>query len=214
MRIRRTASHIVQAAATSGRRVGLLPYRPEQWTRDQWTSAYDTGTLEYYNRLDEMARYSVILGYVGWFGESLRRLPSILDVGCGVGLLRQRLCDDAFSQYVGVDLSAAAIANALSHAHVRSRFIVGDVASADLGRFDIVILNEVLYYASDPPGFLRELRRVRNTDGLLIVSMWRHPGDRTLWRTVDGANPIVDRVEVRNRANPTNPKGWLVAACR
>lgn len=212
MRMPRVVSDILGSTARAGRSIGVLPYRPERWTSDQWTDAYGAGTLEYYDRLDELARYSVILGYVGWFADALGRAPSILDVGCGVGLLRQRLSDDAFSEYVGVDLSAAAIAEAQSQTHPRSRFVVGDVTSVDLGRSDIVVLNEVLYYASDPSDFLEKLRGVRNTDGLLIVSMWRHPGDRTLWRTVDRAYPIVDRVQVRNRANPMNRKGWVVAA--
>jgi len=69
----------------------------------------------------------------------------------------------------------------------------------------------VLYYVADTTAFLDGIRSVLHPDGVLLVSMWRHPGDRALWRRVDDALPILDRVAVRNPANPVNPKGWVVA---
>jgi SAM-dependent methyltransferase len=116
--------------------------------------------------------------------------------------------------YVGVDLSAAAVEAAERRGLPRSRFVVGDVADLDLGRFDLIVLNEMLYYVEDVEGFLGRLGRLLEPSGLVLVSMWRHPGDRSLWRMVDGAFPVVDRVEARNRANETNPRGWIVSCHR
>lgn len=212
-RTRRAAGRLAQTATTAGRRAGVLAYQPEQRTTEEWTEAYRAGSLDYYGRFDELARYSVLVGYIDWFRETAGRPLRILDAGCGTGLLRRRLADGAFSDYVGVDLSAAAIAVARSQDHERSRFEAGDVSAMELGRFDVVVLNEVLYYAPDPRAFLAGLRAMREPEGLLLVSMWRHPGDRTLWRLVDELHPIIDRVEVRNRSNPVNRRGWLVAAC-
>ncbi len=50
--------------------------------------------------------------------------------------------------------------------------------------------------------------------GFVVLSVWRHPGDQSLWRIVDNAFPVLARVEVRNRANAVNPRGWIVACCR
>jgi SAM-dependent methyltransferase len=96
----------------------------------------------------------------------------------------------------------------------RSRFVVGDVAALDLGRFDVVVLKEMLYYVEDVDHFLGCLGDLLEPSGLLLVSMWRHPGDRTLWRTVDERFPLVDRVEARNRGNEINPRGWIVSCSR
>jgi SAM-dependent methyltransferase len=117
-------------------------------------------------------------------------------------------------EYVGVDLSPTAIETAQRRQLPRSRFVVGDVAGLDLGRFDVVVLNEMLYYVDEAESFLGRLGRLLEPSGLLLVSMWRHPGDRSLWRTVDDAFPLVDRVEARNRANETNPRGWIVSCHR
>lgn len=119
--VRRATSRLRGSMTTGARRIGVLPYQPERWTTDQWTDAYGAGTLNYYGRLDELARYSVIVGYVSWFAEVTGRRPSILDVGCGTGLLRRRLADELISDYLGVDLSPAAVAEAQAGGFARSR---------------------------------------------------------------------------------------------
>lgn len=195
-----------------GRWLGILPHEPERWSTQRWDAAYRDGTVSYYGQLEELARYSVIVGYVGWFMATRPTgVARILDVGCGTGLLRDSLDGMAFSGYVGVDLSEAAIRDATAKAHPRSRFLVGDVCALRLDRFDVVVLNEVLYYAPDASRFLRRIRALLEPHGVLVVSMWRHPGDRSLWRKVDNAFPLVDRVAIRNRRNAVNRRGWLVA---
>ena len=214
--VRRGARQGVRAAAAMGRRLGVLPHRPERWSTEQWTDAYGSGQLEYYGTLDELARYSLLVGYVGFFfppGPD-RTPPRVLDVGCGTGLLRARLEGTDVGEYVGVDLSATAVEVAERRRLPRSRFVVGDAASLDLGRFDVVVLNEMLYYIEDVDDFLTRVCDLLVPSGLLLVSMWRHPGDRSLWHTVDERFPLVDRVEARNRGNEINPRGWIVSCHR
>ena len=212
----RRARQGARAAAAVGRRLGVLPHQPERWSAEQWTDAYGSGQLEYYGTLDELARYSLLAGYVGFFFPAgADRTPArVLDVGCGTGLLRARLDGTGVGEYVGVDLSPTAVEAAERRHLPRSRFVVGDVAGLDLGRFDVVVLNEMLYYVDEVESFLGRLGRLLEPSGLLLVSMWRHPGDRSLWRTVDDAFPLVDRVEARNRANETNDRGWIVSCHR
>ncbi|MFN2607335.1 MAG: trans-aconitate 2-methyltransferase [Acidimicrobiales bacterium] len=209
------ARRAARTAAVWGRRLGVLAYRPERWTTEQWDAAHAAGSLGYYGGLGELARYSVIAGYVAWFAaERPDRPPTVLDVGCGAGLLRRHLEGAPFAEYVGVDLSGAAIQAATTGMHARSRFVKGDIAELDLGRFDVVVLNEVLYYAPDARVFLQRARSALHADGLLVVSMWRHPRDRSLWRILDEAFSLVDRVAVRNRANPVNRRGWWIGCYR
>ena len=127
---RRMARGGADSVAEWGRRLGVLPYRPERRSAEQWNSAYDAATLRYYGQLDELARYSIIVGYTAWFAAARPGLrPNILDVGCGTGLLRERLDGVGFAEYVGVDVSDAAIRAATARTYPRSRFLVGDVSS-------------------------------------------------------------------------------------
>jgi 2-polyprenyl-3-methyl-5-hydroxy-6-metoxy-1,4-benzoquinol methylase len=119
--------------------------------------------------------------------------------------------DLSFSVYLGVDVSEEAIRKATADGHARSTFVVGEVARLDVGKFDIAVLNEVLYYAPDAKTMLASVAEVIEPGGHLLVSMWRHPGDRVLWRTVSAVFELVDRVDVRNRANQVNKRGWTVA---
>ena len=214
--LRRRARKGVRVAADVGRRIGVLPHQPERWSSEQWTDAYGSGQLEYYGTLDELARYSLLVGYIGFFFPSGPdgTAPRVLDVGCGTGLLRARLDGTGVGDYVGVDLSAAAVEAAGRRHLPRSRFVQGDVAALDLGRFDVVVLNEMLYYVEDVDGFFERLGHLLEPSGLLLVSMWRHAGDRSLWRAVDERFPLVDRVEARNRGNEVNPRGWIVSCHR
>jgi 2-polyprenyl-3-methyl-5-hydroxy-6-metoxy-1,4-benzoquinol methylase len=206
---------VAKRADDWGRRLGLLPYRPERRTSAEWSAEYDAGALDYYGRLDELGRYSAVVGYVGWLTAEALAPPTLLDIGCGPGLLRRHLERVPLAEYVGIDLSEAAIRAAREQDFARSRFVVGDVGTtAERGPFDIVVLNEVLYYAADTDAFLEQLRSMLTDTGALVVSVWRHPGDKRLWQRVEDAFDIVDRVEVRNRANPVNARGWIIACCR
>ena len=80
----------------------LSPPPLESWTR-QWQS----GHWEYLEGIDQAARYSLLAGYA-----ELVEHRSILDLGCGAGVLRQRVGHLEFERFVGVDPVAEAIEQA------------------------------------------------------------------------------------------------------
>lgn len=192
------------------RRARLLPYEPERWTIDQWDVAYRTGRLDHFASLDELPRYALLAGYLTTFGHG----KAILDVGCGQGLLRQLLGGVGFTHYTGIDLSAAAIDAARTLEDDRTTFIQGDVMTVELPTVDIVVLNEVLYYAAGPAAMLDTVDRALSVGGLVLTSMWRHPGDEALWSLLDRHYAAIDVTDVRNRANTLAKRGWRVACHR
>ena len=214
-RLTREGAGIARAAAVRAR---LLPYRPEDRSATEWSRAYEGGHLDYYGRLDELGRYSVTVGYIAWFlrEHGARHDATVLDIGCGTGLLRARLEGLAFERYVGVDLSERAVAVARAAGVERSEYLAGDVMSDALALepADVVVLNEVLYYAPEPRSFLQRVAQLTAPGGIVVISVWRHRGDTALWREVADVLELVDRVRVRNDANPVNRRGWIVACCR
>jgi len=139
---------------------------------------------------------------------------TILDVGCGAGVLRRYLPTDQLSSYLGVDPIAAAIEQARVHADERSEFRQVDPMCAELGEFDVVVCNEVLYFADDPLALADRAGRFVRPGGHLLVSIWRHPGDTLLWRHLQQRYETRDRVAVVNGANRFAPRGWLVGCLR
>jgi SAM-dependent methyltransferase len=174
--------------------IGLRPYRRlEVSSIESWSSAYGGGERDYSGPA-EAARYGILAGYLRLVEES----PSILDFGCGTGILLERIQGIPFRDYVGIDSSPVAIELARRRVPGVGTFVVGEDVPAAAGPFDVIICNEVLYYVSDPGALLDRFRTVLRPGGSLLTSIWRHRGDRSLHRMIDARFELVYRVEVRN----------------
>jgi SAM-dependent methyltransferase len=192
-------------------RARLIRYRPAPYSPERWAKSYRGGEWDYLGDLGELPRYSVLIGYLLHFG-----IPAeLLDVGCGEGVFRTRIDPLPFTRYVGVDPTAEAIERARRLEDTRTSFVLGDVLEVDVGGpFDAVILNEVLYMVADPEAVVERTVALVRPGGLVLTSIWRHAGDDHLWRLLDRRLRRLDRVEVRNRANPSALLGWRMGCYR
>ena len=87
-----------------------------------WEAQYAAGRWDYLAELSELARFSVLAGYIC----HLKPGGTVLDVGCGQGVLLRRLPMSCYSRYVGIDLSGSAISVAREHANEHSLFVAAD----------------------------------------------------------------------------------------
>ena len=85
----------------SGPAFKLLGYRPQQVSVDAWDREYRDGGWKYLETIGSIAGLAAILGYVQFLAPE-----TILDVGCGAGLLASKLMVLPFRSYLGVDISA------------------------------------------------------------------------------------------------------------
>src|SRR6185295_7138663 len=86
--------------------------------KEVWEAQYGSGGWEFMRGLDELARYSVIAGFL----HHLKPGGSVLDVGSGEGLLADHLRPFGCSRYLGVDLSEAAVRQAAGRADAKTSF--------------------------------------------------------------------------------------------
>ena len=106
-----------------------------------WDAQYVAGRWAYLGELPELARFSVLAGYLRHFKPG----GAILDVGCGEGVLAKRLPRGDYRRYVGVDLSAAAIEQAARSLAPNASWIAADAQTyAPTERFDAIVFNEVV----------------------------------------------------------------------
>ncbi len=160
--------------------------------------------------LSELPRYSLLIGYL----RAHPGRPSVLDIGCGTGWLRELLSEEDFDTYVGLDLSSEAIRSASSLADPRTSFTVGDAMTIELPKVDVVVLNEMLYYAPSPRTLLTRIASIIRPGGIVLSSIWRHAGDRALWRLLDDEFELVAASLTRALNNPYNRRGWRVSCHR
>ena len=175
-------------------------------SRESWEEQYRAGRWSCLRSADELARYGVVLALLT-HGAGAR---TILDVGCGEAILRDLLPADRYDRYVGVDLSAAAIATARAGARPQDRLVVADAESwAPEEGFDAVVMNECLYYFHDPLAQAGRYFAAAREGGVLLVSMFESPRTRAILRALGGRLPALERVRV------TGARGtWSVAVFR
>ena len=171
-----------------------------------WDREYSAGQWDFMGAPDEAARYGALMGLVrGW--SSAR---SILDVGCGEGLLRQACPASEEIRYVGVDLSEVAIERARGRVEAGDLLVMADAESWTPGEtFDAVVLNECLYYFEEPLHGARRYWGARSPDGALLVSMFSGPRSRAIRRALSRHLPLRQELEIKMK------KGvWWMAAFR
>jgi 2-polyprenyl-3-methyl-5-hydroxy-6-metoxy-1,4-benzoquinol methylase len=191
-----------------GVRLGIRRYRPiDRSSIELWDAEFKRGAYDYFGDLRQLARYSILAGYIRHLGPDV----SILDIGCGQGILAERLRGTPYKRYVGIDPVPEAIAKAVHLDDERTRFEVVERPSRELGYFDVVVCNEVLYGVPDPERLLDDIHTLLPDGGNLLTSIWRHPGDIGLRRMLDARFELVDVVSAQNLTDETGDHGWRVS---
>jgi cyclopropane fatty-acyl-phospholipid synthase-like methyltransferase len=126
------------------------------------------------DRWYEQRKYAICLAQL-----PVRRYRSAFEPGCSIGVLTERLarrCD----RVLACDVAAAAVESArrrtrdLPHVQVERRAIPQEWPA---GRFDLIVLSEMLYYLGDTD--LRQTLelavRALQPEGTLLAVHWRHP---------------------------------------
>ena len=188
-------------AARTARRwlSGVLPYRKMQGER--LDAEYAAGKWDYLHGIGELARFSVLAGYC----HHLKPGARILEVGCGEGILRERLDPGRYTSYVGIDVSAGAVARAAARkSGGKASFLRADAARWQTAeRFDLVVFNECLEYFDDPIGVVRRYESFLAGGGLFLVSMFDGVDtvrSRRIWKRLEMVYRVEDLTRVTNRA--------------
>jgi SAM-dependent methyltransferase len=108
--------------------------------------------------------------YHDFFTSRVRREERVLDVGCGIGAVAFDIAERSGAWVVGVDLSAENIEAARTrYRHPRVEYRVQDgLRGSHQGRFDVVVLSNILEHLPERPAFLREVQQAVKPSRMLI----------------------------------------------
>jgi 2-polyprenyl-3-methyl-5-hydroxy-6-metoxy-1,4-benzoquinol methylase len=174
-----------------------------------WEAQYAAGRWDFLAELSELARFSVLAGYIC----HLKPGGKVLDTGCGQGVLLRRLPVSCYSRYVGIDVSGSAISVAQAHGNERSTFLAADCEEySPAEQFDVIVFNEVLCCLRDPLHTVERYARSLNPGGLLLVSLCTAGrGTATVLRGLKRAYATVDEVRVVHGGRKVS---WVCTALR
>lgn len=167
--------------------------------RDIWNHRHALGKWSSMGDLQELARFSVIAGYV----QHLKPGGRILELGAGEGHLQRRFDRSRYSLYYATDVSDLAIARGRRFEDEKTRYLVADlntyVPDTD---FDCIVINEAIYYGRSVQAVLDRLAPFLRPGGIFVICIngdarnapWHDMLDRCSF-------PLLDRTVVKCTRN-------------
>lgn len=133
--------------------------------------------------------------YHDFFVDRIAEDERVLDVGCGIGALAHDLAERCGAHVTGIEIDASNLAEARQRfPHEKVTYVEGDVTrDTPDGRFDVIVLSNVLEHLRDRPALLRRLVEATGA-GLVLIRVpsferdWRVPLRREVgvdWRLDD-----------------------------
>lgn len=163
-------------------------------SQQTWEEQYRSGKWELMRATDELARYSVIAGYL----HHLHPGGSVLDVGSGEGILLDHL--RSVSRYLGIDLSEEAVKQGAHRVNDHASLQAADAEKyRPTERWDAIVFNECVYYFEDPIGTVLGYRDGLKEGGTLIVSTFRSRRADVIAKRLIEKLPLIEEVAVSNR---------------
>ncbi|MTH98957.1 trans-aconitate 2-methyltransferase [Roseibium sp. RKSG952] len=169
-------------------------------TAEGWDEEYGAGRWAFLRSLPESGRYGIIGMWLNLTGSN----ADVLDIGCGEGLLYERLAPMGLKRYVGVDLSPASLEIANVDPGIAS-LRAGDMHTFEPQEgetFSAIVFNEVLHFADDPGALVARYvpflkaggvialsmyspKRAESGANKLIAKLWEATDDETAWEVLD-----------------------------
>ncbi|HEY9176079.1 MAG TPA: methyltransferase domain-containing protein, partial [Flavipsychrobacter sp.] len=163
-----------------------------------WEQQYSDTTWDYLEGEDERGHYEIITGFYRKYADGM----SVLDVGCGKGVLYYYLQGNTSlgkTAFTGIDISEnAVIAAGQRFPGVDFRTVDYQFQSVDK-RYAVVIFNETLYYFNSPMETLAKCCAENlEAGGKIIVSMCDYDRNDEIWADIKRAYRVLDENEISN----------------
>jgi 2-polyprenyl-3-methyl-5-hydroxy-6-metoxy-1,4-benzoquinol methylase len=183
-----------------------LKDRFKHWKRKiKFNSQYKRGKWAKLASEHESVRYKQINEYLEEY-----KPKTILDLGCGDGVLNRRMIYDGYDYFLGIDYAKVSINQAKAQNFQKAEFETHDLLDFKPSqKFDAIILNEAFYYIHDSrrSDVVTTILDHLSNDGVLIVSIFRE--GNTCWEYFKD-NPKLKEVSFNTVHSKAGTTYWKV----
>lgn len=171
-----------------------------------WDDSYNDGGWDFLKDNNELERIIVAK-------KMLRKYPSdkkIFEIGCGEGIFYLDMDKNDYSYFEGMDISEVAIKRI--PVSKNDYFIHADmeIYVPKNGPFDVIVLNEVLYYSKDPNALLLRNTKYLKNSGVYLIGMYSgDPRSEVVWENISKNFTDVDIETVSD-----GKKEWIYKTMR
>jgi ubiquinone biosynthesis O-methyltransferase len=143
-----------------------------------YDSVYRKGEKKHYTKLlFKQSKQTLPIDEFEVLHSTNWKAKTVLDVGCGTGLMASEIAKAGASQVTGIDFSPDAIATAnQEHSHPNLIYKVEDIKKHK-GSYDIIISLGTLEHMDRPFEILKILKKHLNPGGIVIITSpnWSNP---------------------------------------
>lgn len=174
-----------------------------------WELLYNDRSWEFLHSVEQRPRHYAIAGIIA---EYTNEGGQILDVGCGYGTLFH-LISRFNINYTGIDFSKYVIQECENNFIKKNNCSFEAVAFENyksLALFDVIVLNEFLYYFPlKKINYIVEkaINILNNKNSILIVSMNKNPKSFFIWQKIHSLTQVKQSLRV---INSVTKSAWCV----
>lgn len=140
---------------------------------DRYNQEFKDGLWNFMDdHFNERSRHAIIGGVL--IKSFAPQNASILDIGCASGTLTDFLSPEHLANYVGMDASIVALSRGREK-RPKVNFIHSRAGSFKPGinKFDVIVLNEVLYYLHPELIFRKYISYLTSNTGFMVTSIFQ-----------------------------------------
>ncbi|WP_315817156.1 class I SAM-dependent methyltransferase [Paraflavitalea speifideaquila] len=164
-------------------------------TRFKWDKQYVRGNWECLKSPLEQMRFDAVRNYIKKYSNK----GNILEVGCGEGILQAGMSKHSYRKFLGIDISEIAIQRAAHLADTTTEYRTANMENfSPAEKFDIIIFNEVLYYARNPNQLMARYMEFLNPEGFIIVSIFQTSSNIKVMNGVEAKFKSIDEMVSSN----------------
>ncbi len=160
-----------------------------------WDRQYAEGSWEILKSQPEKMRFDAVRNFIYKYSNK----GKILEVGCGEGWLQAGMDKNVYLKFLGIDISKVAIQSAAHLVDASTEYRTGNMERFNpREKFDIIIFNEVLYYARNPNRLIARYMNFLNPGGFMIISIFQSNENTRIMNGIEAEFKSIDEAISKN----------------